>query len=311
VRQATVDARPLGSILEAPDEPIREALYAYFGANAASVMEASAAELVYDTHVEAKPELTPLGPWADVSGVDEPLWALIAASSRSSLYDSDTIVMSAHEALHTLSRMATDSSLPRASYESLLGELAQLHVALRADSDGAPSSHAEAASMGELWGSAELKELGNHSSNESWSTIRREDVPRGRKLHKLVWVYKRKRDGTCKARLCVQGCTLLSGIDYDQTFSSTLRHSSARAIFAFAARTGCWMRSIDYVAAYLQGKFTEGEVVYCHMAPGYEQYGKDGKSLVLRVEKPIYGIPQAGRRLQRQIFPWLKEIGLR
>ena len=109
----------------------------------------------------------------------------------------------------------------------------------------------------------------------------------------------------------MQGCTLRSGIDYDQTFSCTLRHGSARSIFAFAARTGCCMRSVDYVAAYLQGKFTDGEVVYCYMAPGYEQYGKDGKPLVLRIEKPIYGIPQAGRRLQRQIFPWLKEIGLR
>ena len=98
--------------------------------------------------------------------------------------------------------------------------------------------------MGEPWGGAELKEMTNHFTNDSWSIIRREDVPRGRKLHKLVWVYKRKRDGTAKARLCVQGCTLLGGIDYDQTFSCTLRHSSCRAIFSFAARTGCYVRSI-------------------------------------------------------------------
>ena len=68
-----------------------------------------------------------------------------------------------------------------------------------------------------------------------------------------------KRDGTAKARLCVQGCTLESDVDYDQTFSSTLRYSSARALFALAARRGCHVRSIDYVAAYLQGEFVEGE----------------------------------------------------
>ena len=126
-----------------------------------------------------------------------------------------------------------------------------------------------------------------------------------------MWVFKLKRDGSAKARLCVQGCTLQSGIDYDQTYSQTLRHSSARAIFAFAARKGLGVRSVDYVAAYLQGQFTEGEVVYCYMPPGHEEFDSNGNQLVLRIEKPVYGIPQAGRRLQRMIFPWLKEVGLR
>ena len=74
-------------------------------------------------------------------------------------------------------------------------------------------------------------------------------------------MYKIKRDGTAKARLCVQECTLESGVNYDQTFSSTLRYSSARTLFAFAARRRCLVRSIDYVAAYLQGEFIEGEAV--------------------------------------------------
>lgn len=41
-----------------------------------------------------------------------------------------------------------------------------------------------------------------------------------------------------------------AGVDYDQTFSQTIRHSSARSLFALAARLGCPVRSIDYVAAY-------------------------------------------------------------
>ena len=35
---------------------------------------------------------------------------------------------------------------------------------------------------------------------------------------------------------------------------------------------------------------------------GYEEYDERGQSYLCRVEKPIYGIPQAGRRLQRQVF---------
>jgi hypothetical protein len=33
--------------------------------------------------------------------------------------------------------------------------------------------------------------------------------------------------------------------------------------------------------------------------------------MVCKIVKPIYGIPQAGRRLQRKIFPWCRELGLR
>jgi hypothetical protein len=106
-----------------------------------------------------------------------------------------------------------------------------------------------------------------------------------------VWVYKVKRDGTCKARLCVQGCTLEEGIDFDQTFSAALRYSSARGLFCYAARKGCKVRSIDYVAAYLQGKFIEGEVIYCHMPPGYVELDSDGTPRVLKIVKPIYGWP--------------------
>ena len=40
--------------------------------------------------------------------------------------------------------------------------------------------------------------------------------------------------------------------------------------------------------------------------------GSDGRPKVCVVTKPIYGIPQAGRRLQRKIFPWCVDVmGLR
>ena len=134
----------------------------------------------------------------------------------------------------------------------------------------------------------------------------------GRRLHKFVWVFKEKRDGTAKARLCVQGCSLEAGIDFDQTFAKPLRHTSARGLFAYAARKRSYVRSIDFVAAYLQGDFQDGEVVYCVQPDGSEVMGPDGYPMICKVVKPIYGIPQAGRRLQRKIFPWCTDVlGLR
>ena len=155
-----------------------------------------------------------------------------------------------------------------------------LQSALRADSDGAPSNHTQAVAAGPEWIEGERIELGNHDRNKSWRLCRRRDVPNGRRLHKFVWVYKIKRNGEVKVRLCVQGCTLEAGIDFDQTFSSTLRHSSARALFAHAARCKCQVRSIDFVSAYLQGSFLEGEKIYCHMPDGYQVPDADGKPMV-------------------------------
>ena len=66
-------------------------------------------------------------------------------------------------------------------------------------------------------GAAERKEIANHLEN---STIYdadpgflRSQVPRGRKLVRMTWVYKMKRDGTQKARICVQGCSQVKGVD--------------------------------------------------------------------------------------------------
>ena len=86
-----------------------------------------------------------------------------------------------------------------------------------------------------------------------------------------MWVYKLKRDGTAKARLCVDGSSMAgNGIDFDQTFSDALKYESARSLFAMAARFGCKVRSIDLVAAYLQGEMLEGETVFCYPPAGHE-----------------------------------------
>lgn len=177
---------------------------------------------------------------------------------------------------------------------------------LAAPSAADPKSRKEALKMDkEGWMAAERKELDNHALNKSWSLIDRSHVPAGRRLVRLIWVYKIKRSGALKARLCVQGCTQVAGVDFDQTFCATMRSGSLRLLCALAARHDLNMRRWDFVSAYLQGELLEDEVVYCQMPPGYELSGRDGRQRVCRVEKPIYGMAQSGRRWQRTIFPWL------
>ena len=177
--------------------------------------------------------------------------------------------------------------------------------AMRRDADG--------------WGpkGAEGAEIDNHEKNESWRYELRSRLPSGRQLVKLTWVFKVKRDGRKKARLCVQGCTQRAGVDYDQTFCAAMRGGSLRLLSAIGGRLGLHMRRWDFVAAYLQGELEPGEVTYCTPPPGYTTALIDGRVRLVPlgqgdgvermcvVTKPVYGMAQAGRRWQRSLFPWL------
>ena len=177
-------------------------------------------------------------------------------------------------------------------------------------SGGDPRTRSEALAQDhDGWTASMNKEIDNHEGNGSYVWMKESDVPANRKLIKLVWVFKTKRDGTRKSRLCVQGCCQTAGVDFNQTFSAALRSTSLRFLASIASRFGLRLRRWDFVSAYLQGSLEDGEVVYCHAPPGYERCDEDGNPLVCRVVKPIYGMAQAGRRWQRSLFPWLKEFG--
>ena len=77
------------------------------------------------------------------------------------------------------------------------------------------------------------------------------------------------------------------------------------------------MHRWDFEAAYLKGSLLPGEVVYCSppsatfRADGSLVEGKDDGKFMAIVQKPVYGMAQAGRRWQRGLYDWLKECGFR
>ena len=174
-----------------------------------------------------------------------------------------------------------------------------------------PRNRREALSQDEAgWTTSMDAEIKNQEDNNSWEWVPRREVPVNRHLVKLVWVYKVKRDGRLKSRLCVQGCAQTAGVDYDQTHSATLQSPSLRLLASLAAREGMGLHRYDFVSAYLQGVLEDGEVVFCYPPPGYERQDSNGEPMCCKVIKPIYGMAQAGRRWQRTLFPWLEEFGL-
>ena len=199
--------------------------YSPFATSPSLVMEAAVAASVFDATVSevasgsASKELIPITGWTNAG--------LAPGGKR---------LPGGYRAIEIEVGLAADHDTSSDVTHALL---ACVNEALRADSPDAPATHAEAVQRGEIWIRSEGKELNNHKVNGSWETITRDELPAGRRVHKLIWVYKVKRDGTAKSRLCVQGTTLEAGDDYQQVFSAALRHSSARALFAYAARNGC------------------------------------------------------------------------
>jgi len=273
------------SALRAVDDEAQYALRA-----AGAVAEAAVSEIMFDMYMDQRPSLE--------------VYSNI-------VYDDVHVPQEATRIDKTTYVLAVDNAPTRTEQHRAMAaevvEVRRAHLALRADSSGAPSSHKQAAKRGHPWPEAELKEMTNHQVNRTWTELESNKLPAGKSLHRFLWIYKMKRDGTAKARLGFDGSTFVQGVDYDQSFSKSLRYGSARALFAFAARKRAKVRSWDLVAAYLQGDLEQGEEAYARMPPGYEKVGKNGEQMICRVDKPCYGMNQSGRRLYRKLMPWLTD----
>lgn len=82
-----------------------------------------------------------------------------------------------------------------------------------------------------------LEEIKALEKQGTWSLV---PCPKDRIIVGSKWIYKVKKnpDGSIsryKGRLVAQGFSQAKGLDYDETFSAVMRHSTVRIILALAA----------------------------------------------------------------------------
>ena len=166
-------------------------------AEAAAVMEAAVAETVLLAAADApaphsvEADLLPLTAWTTVDSR-----CLPSSSSRRNRRAGGSRTISVLVALAADEASSSSTAKPELTAELL----EQLSVALRADSPGAPSNYREAVAAGPVWVQSMDDEMGNHlgsetkTGNATWVSINRDDVPSGRRIHKLIWVFKLKRE---------------------------------------------------------------------------------------------------------------------
>lgn len=133
----------------------------------------------------------------------------------------------------------------------------------------------------------------------AFNTWQLKDLPDGQNLVGSKWVFdiKRNPDGSIrryKARLVAQGFSQRAGIDFQETFSPTVKYDSIRLLLALAANEDLEIHQMDVENAYLASDLKE--VVYMRPPKGFDAGGK-----VCRLVKSLYGLRQSGRTWNEKI----------
>ena len=156
-----------------------------------------------------------------------------------------------HASVHPMVTRLKSGTIPQMSYKGYLAtlpELQSLQLAedtyfgkgfsfLVVNSDAAePSTFRKAATMLQ-WQSAMQEEYDSLKAQGTWELV---PPPSDRSIIGSKWVYKIKKnlDGTVsryKARLVAQGFSQEQGVDYLETFSPVVRHTTVRIVLALAA----------------------------------------------------------------------------
>ena len=131
------------------------------------------------------------------------------------------------------------------------------------------------------WDKSIQCELDQHEKMRTWELV---EPPEGVNIvgSHFVFHYKHDADGhiaSRKAQLVAQGFTQVEGIDYQETFSPTVKLSAIHVIIAIAARNDWELEQTDIDGAYLN--MTLSETIYMRQPKGYGAPGKENHVCLL------------------------------
>lgn len=170
-----------------------------------------------------------------------------------------------------------------------------------------PQSVEEALSRDDkgLWSKAIKEELQALKKNNTWTLVK---PPKLCNLVDSKWVFRIKEEAggkkRYKARLVARGFSQRRGIDYLETFSPVVRHSSLRTLIALAARLGLKIDQMDVKTAFLNGNLQEK--VYMKQPDGFVERGKE--DYVCLLQKSLYGLKQAPRAWNKKLHQELERL---
>jgi hypothetical protein len=155
----------------------------------------------------------------------------------------------------------------------------------------------------EQWRRAMDEELDSHRENQTWTVVPAAARPDGVHLVGCKWVFAIKHDGRKKARLVLRGDQQLPG-EFDETYADVADFTTIRILFAIAAILNLKIATADFKTAYLNSQID----VVLHMKPPAGLICPKGS--ILRVNRGIYGLRQAGRLWRKALHEALIAFGM-
>jgi hypothetical protein len=157
------------------------------------------------------------------------------------------------------------------------------------------------------WRKAMMEEMDTIEENGTWSLI---DLPPGRKLIGVKWMFKVKRDehgvvSKHKACLVVKGYAQHHGIDYDEVFAPVARLDSVHLLIVLTTHERWEVHHMDIKSVFLNGDLQEE--VYVEQLTGFIIAGKEHR--VLKLKKALYGLHQAPRAWNVKLDGTLLSLG--
>jgi hypothetical protein len=147
---------------------------------------------------------------------------------------------------------------------------------------------------GDKWRAACYDDIrGNYTELKTWELVK--SIPTGRKPIKGKWVFlvKYKTDGSVdkfKARYVGCGYSKVPGVDYTDTFRSTLRLESLRAFLSGASVDDDNLLEADVVKAFPSDNWDDTDLYLMQPPSGYE----NSAYAACRLLRPLEGTKQAG-----------------
>lgn len=181
-----------------------------------------------------------------------------------------------------------------------------MHIQVLPDPEIEPTSFSQASKF-DHWRRAMGLEFDALQHSGTWSL-----VPPSLSMNVLPskWVFriKRKSDGSIeryKARLVANGFYQQSGVDFQETFSPVVKHTTNRVILALAVNFGWPIKQLDVQNAFLHGFITEK--VFMRQPQGF--IDPNYPNHVCRLHRSLYGHRQSPRVWHKRFSGYLEEIG--
>lgn len=195
--------------------------------------------------------------------------------------------------------------VPEGEYELLRALVSQAET----ESNEEPSTVNEAKSSTHWpeWRKAMELEYNSLISNNTWEYS---ELPQGRQVVSGKWVFKVKHDqfgriARYKARYVARGFSQVKGLDYQETFSPTVKYVSLRILIALSVQFDWNIDQIDYETAFLNGDLQED--IYIEEPEGFESNPRR----ILKLKKALYGLKQAPREWNQKLDSMLKGISFK